>query len=85
MTNGSLLPALGVTNKVWSVMKYGATDIYGFSIGDEKMMEKAHTLKASLDMLPIFSQFQREILPMIDPELAKEMGIKVTAEARQGR
>jgi len=85
MTNGSLLPALGVTNKVWSVMKYGATDLYGFSTGDQKMMDKAHTLKATLDLLPIFSQFQREILPLIDPELAKEMGIKVTAEARQGR
>jgi hypothetical protein len=85
MTNGSLLPALGATNKVWSVMKYGATDLYGFSTDDQKMMEKAHTLKATLDLLPVFSQFQREILPMLDPELAKEMGIRVTAEARQGR
>jgi hypothetical protein len=85
MTNGSLLPALGVTNKIWSVIKYGTVDIYGFTTDDEQLMKKTHSLKALFDMIPILSQFQRELLPIIDPELAKEMGIKPTAESRQGR
>jgi hypothetical protein len=85
ITNGSLLPALGVTNKAWNVLKTISTDSYGYFTDDEKLMKDTHTLKAVLDVIPILSQFQKEYLPSIDPELAKEMGIRVTAEARQGR
>jgi hypothetical protein len=34
-------------------------------------------------MIPGAAQFQSDILPLIDPELAKEMGIRVTAESRK--
>jgi hypothetical protein len=85
ITNGSLLPALGVTTKIINVFATVSTDTYGYFIDDEKLMKDTHTLKAILDMLPILSQFQKEYLPSIDPELAKEMGIRVSAEARQGR
>ncbi len=85
ITNGSLLPALGVTTKIINVFSTVSTDAYGYFIDDEKLMKDTHTLKAILDVLPILSQFQREYLASIDPELAKEMGIRVTAEARQGR
>jgi hypothetical protein len=33
-------------------------------------------------MIPILSQFQKEYLPLIDPELAKELGIKTTDQPR---
>jgi hypothetical protein len=85
VTNGSLLPALGVTNKAWSVVKNVSKGIYGYSTGDEETLKTTHAAKAFFDMIPILSQFQKEYLPSIDPELAKEMGIRVTAEARQGR
>jgi hypothetical protein len=85
ITNGSLLPALGVTNKIWRIFSTISTDSYGYFTDDEKLMKDTHTLKAILDVIPVLSQFQREYLASIDPELAKEMGIRVTAEARQGR
>jgi hypothetical protein len=85
ITNGSLLPALGVTNKAWNVLNTVGTDSYGYFVNDEDLMKKTHTLKAVLDVIPVLSQFQKEYLPSIDPELAKEMGIRVSAEARQGR
>jgi len=34
-------------------------------------------------LIPGLAQFQTEILPFIDPELAKEWGIRVSAEARR--
>jgi hypothetical protein len=85
VTNGSLLPALGVTTKAWSVVKNVSKGIYGYSTGDEETLKTTHAAKAFFDMVPIISQFQKEYLPSIDPELAKEMGIRVSAEARQGR
>lgn len=85
MTNGSLLPALGLMTKVDAVFTNASRYVYGEYTGNDELIKKAHTTKAVLDMIPILSQFQREALPYIDAELAKELGIRVSAEARQGR
>lgn len=85
VTNGSLLPALGLTNKVWSIFKNVSKDIYGYSSGDEEVLKTTHSIKAIIDVIPILSQFQKEYLASIYPELAKELGVRVTAESRAGR
>ena len=46
------------------------------------MMDKAHGLKYILNIIPGLSQAQNEALPYLNPELAKEMGIRVTKESR---
>ena len=46
-------------------------------------MEKAHPVKYFLNLIPVGAQFQNEILPYLDAELAKDLGIRVTAESRQ--
>jgi len=40
-------------------------------------------LKYTLNIIPFGSQFETEVLPYTSPELAKELGVRVTAEARR--
>ena len=59
-------------------------EIYYDISGDEKGADKTYPMKYFINLIPIGSQFQNEVLPLIDPELAKEMGVRVSAEARRG-
>ena len=76
MTKGSILPSLSLLTKVERVF----IQFYK-EFGDEP--DKAYPQKAIFNLIPGLSQFQTEILPFIDPELAKEWGIRVTAESRR--
>ena len=83
MTKGSVLPALGIIAKAERAIGALSKEAYGYATGDEKLQEKAHPTKYFLDLIPGPAQFQQEILPLLFPEMAKEMGIRVTAQARQ--
>jgi hypothetical protein len=83
ITKGSVLPALGLLVKAEKAIGAISKEAYGYATDDEDMQEKAYPTKYFLDLIPGPSQFQREILPIIYPELAKDMGIRVTTEARQ--
>jgi hypothetical protein len=83
ITKGSIMPALGLLSKVEKIGTSLLSEGYGYATGDEKMMETSHPLKYTLDVIPFISQFDREVLPIIYPELAKEMGIRVTTQSRQ--
>jgi hypothetical protein len=83
ITRGSLIPALGLGSKIIAFGKAFGSEVIGYTTDDEEMMDKAHPTKYFLNMIPVGAQFQTEILPYLDPELAKEMGIRVTTESRQ--
>lgn len=83
VTKGSIFPALGIGTKALKAVKDLGREVQGTITGDEQLTEKAHPVRRFLDLIPGPSQFQQEILPLIDPELAKEMGIRVTAEPRR--
>lgn len=85
MTRGSVVPALGLLTKAEKFLEAGVKETYAYATNDEDMVDKTHPLKYFLNLMPIASQYQNEILPIIDPEMAKEMGIRVTAEARAMR
>ena len=76
MTKGSILPSLNLLTKTERVFIQLAKEY-----GDEP--DKAYPQKAIFNLIPGLSQFQTEILPFIDPELAKEWGIRVSAESRR--
>jgi hypothetical protein len=76
MTKGSILPSLNLLTKTERVFIQ-----LNKELGDEP--EKAYPQKALFNLIPGLAQFQTEILPFIDPELAKEWGIRVSAEARR--
>ena len=83
MTQGSVLPALSIVAKVERAFGALGKEVYGYATDDESLQEKSHPTKYFLDLIPGPSQFQQEILPLIYPELAKEMGIRVSSQARQ--
>lgn len=82
ITKGSLLPSVGLLSKGLKIVQQVGSEGIGEAIGDEEMMKEAHGLKYTLNMIPGLSQIQSEILPYLYPELAKEMGVKVTGESR---
>jgi len=82
MTKGSFLPALGLVTKTQKAFMALGKESYGYATDDEKLMKDSKPTKYFLDMIPVISQFNKEILPLIDPELAKEMGIKVVEQPR---
>lgn len=83
ITKGSLVPALGLLSKTQKAMWSLTKEVYGVSTDDQELIDKSYPTKYFLDIIPGASQFQREVLPYIDPELAKSMGIRVSAEARR--
>lgn len=83
MTRGSVIPGLGIAVRAEKAITDLRKEVQGQLTGDEDLMDKAHPTKRFLDLIPGPSQFQNEFLPLIDPELAKELGIRVTAEARR--
>ena len=85
ISKGSLIPAVGILSRVKKVVEQVAKETYGRSVGDQDIIDKTYPLKYFMDVIPVTSQFNKEVLPFIDPELAKEMGIRVSPEARQGQ
>ena len=59
----------------------GTTSISGTG-GEHAVVLNNQTSTPFLNVVPIAAQFQTEILPLINPELTKEMGIKVTSQSR---
>jgi hypothetical protein len=82
ITKGSLLPSVGLLSKGLKIVQQLSLEGYGMATDDEEMMKKAHGLKYTLNIIPGLSQIQTEVLPYLYPELAKDMGIRVTAESR---
>lgn len=85
ITSGNIIPQVGLLSKVKKAFTAIANESYGEISGDQELIDDTHVIKAVLDPIPIASQFQRELLPLIDPELAKELGIRVTEQARMTR
>ena len=83
MTKGSVIPAMGLLVKVERAFGALSKEAYGYATDDQSLQDKAHPTKYFLDLIPGPAQFQQEILPLLYPELAKEMGIKVSSQARQ--
>lgn len=83
MTKGSVLPSLSLLTKTERFLESLLIESTGSITDDEDLIEKGHPVKYFFDLIPFASQFQSEILPIVDPELAKELGIRVSAESRR--
>ena len=85
ITSGNIIPQVGLLTKVGKAIGAIEEESRGRIFGDQELIDKSHPTKYFLNLLPFGSQFQNEWLPLIDPEFAKEMGIRVSSEARPGR
>ncbi len=83
ITKGSILPALGLASKGLTVITTLEEEARGRLLGDEEIYDKEYPVKYFLNLIPVAGQVQTEVLPLFYPELAKDMGIRVTKEARR--
>jgi len=83
ITQGSVFPALNLMIQVEKGLTNLTKEIYGEVVDDEELIEKAHPTKYFVNIIPGAAQLQTEVLPYVFPELAKEMGIRVSAESRK--
>lgn len=83
MTKGSIIPSLGLLSKVGSLFNAVRKEVYYDLSDNEKDADKTYPMKYFINLIPVGSQFQNEVLPLIDPELAKELGVRVSAESRR--
>ena len=82
-TKGNIIPSFGLMVKVEKIIEHILRESIGYAMDDQEMIDKAHPLKYSLNVVPVGNQFQNEWLPFFFPDLAKKQGIRVTSEARQ--
>ena len=83
ITKGSFFPPLGILAKAGRALKAFYDETEGFVMDDQKTMDDAYPVKYSLNLIPGLSQFMTELLPYLHPELAKELGVRVTEQSRR--
>lgn len=81
MTSGSILPAINLVGRGIKIL--GELSDATQAIGDEEAMKDVHLRKAILNVVPIGYQIQKIIIPMVDSELAKDMGNAITKETNR--
>lgn len=64
ITRGSIFPSLGLLSKSEKFIRAFKDWGMGGITGDEEAQDKAHPLKYFLNMMPVASQFQNELLPL---------------------
>ena len=83
ITKGSIIPSLGLLSKASRFLTAFGKESYGYTTGDQELIDKSYPIKYFFNLIPGLAQFQTDYLPYIDAELAKAMGIRVTVEARR--
>jgi hypothetical protein len=83
VTKGNVVPSLSLIASVTRIFSAFGKEIYGRVTEDQEMMDKAYPAKYFFNIIPGAYQFQTDFLPLLDPELAKEMGIRVTKTDRR--
>lgn len=79
MSSGAILPSLGLITKTMKAFSELGQQINGYYLDDEDIMNGADPTKYFLNLVPGAAQFQNVLLPMIFPEMAKDLGIRVSA------
>jgi hypothetical protein len=80
---GTLIPSIGVLNDAIGVVSHTSRELYGISTDNEEMQENAHPTKVALKSIPVANWLSSVVLPLVDPETAKELGIQVSTESRR--
>lgn len=83
ITKGSLIPALNILVSAGRAIGALEQEVQGYALGDEKLVDKSYPIKYFLNLIPVASQVQNDLLPMINEEWARELGVRVQKESRQ--
>lgn len=81
LVSSGIFPSMGYINNFKRLVQHFRKEVYGLAIGDEEIQEKAYPIKYLMKSFPISNQ-ATQILPIFYPDLAKDLGIKPTTQAR---
>jgi hypothetical protein len=82
IAGGTLIPSVGVLTDALNVFSSLSKETYGIITENEEIEKNAHPTKAILKMIPVASWFTSFVLPIIEPEVAKDLGVKVSSQNR---
>lgn len=83
MMQGTFIPAIGLISKVERFGSQLSSEVWGEITDDQDMVKDSHPTKYFFNLIPVLSQGINEYLPYISPETAKDLGVRVTKEARR--
>lgn len=78
--NGHIFPSLSIFSDAEGLIQHFTQEMYGFAF-DEDMQERNYVIKYIMKSFPITSQLA-SYMPLYAPELAKELGIQMSSQAR---
>lgn len=86
ITNGNLIPSIGLLTDASKVFSHSFKEIWGLTYGENGMLgvdvDENQVIKYWLKSFPITSQLS-SFMPIVMPDLAKDLGIKATTQARR--
>lgn len=81
LLKGGVIPSLGLIENYIKVLENFSVEMFALGTGDEKLQEKTKMLKYVMKSFPIMYQME-QMLPMFYPEMAKDLGITMSSEAK---
>ena len=81
LLNGSLFPSISLVTNYMKIFDNFFKEMYAIGRGDEKSEKEIKVLKYVMKSFPIMYQME-QMLPMFYPEMAKDLGIKMTSESK---
>lgn len=81
LVSNGIFPSLNYLTNFMKIFKNFTKEMYAISVGDEELEEKTHVTKYVMKSFPIIYQGVT-FLPMFYPELAKDLGIRTSTEAK---
>jgi len=81
MVSSGIFPSMSYITNFKKLLTNFMIENYGLAVGDEKLVKKNYVIKYLLKTFPFTNQVEG-MLPMFYPELAKDLGIKTSTQAR---
>lgn len=83
LVSSGIFPSMGYINNFKRLVTNFGKEVYAVSTGDNEAAEKNYVVKYLMKTFPVSNQ-ATQMLPMFYPQLAKDLGLKMSIEARAG-
>lgn len=83
LVSSGIFPSIGYINNFKRLVTNFRKETWAIATGDDETAEKTYVIKYLMKTFPISNQAS-QMLPMFYPELAKDLGLKISTESRAG-
>lgn len=81
LVSSGVFPSMAYINNFKRLVVNFGKETYALGVGDEELAKKTYVIKYLMKSFPVSNQ-ATQMLPMFYPELAKDLGLKPTTQAR---